>query len=54
MNLLAQRDAVNELHGDKFGTVVLANLIDVRDVRMIECRGRLCFTDETFWSEPQK
>ena len=39
MNLLAQRDAVDKLHRDEVHAIVLADLIDVRDVRMIE-RGR--------------
>ena len=40
MDLLAQRDAVDELHRDELHAIVFANLMDVRDVPMIErCRG---------------
>ena len=43
MNLLAQRDSFDVLHGDEVHTIALTNLVDVGDVRMIE-RGR--FTEE--------
>ena len=47
MNLLAQGYAVNELHGDEVHAVALADLMDGRDVRMIERRRRLRFLNKT-------
>src|SRR5262245_65767231 len=43
MNLVAQRLAIHEFHGDEVDAIMLANLIDVRDIRMIEGGGSLCF-----------
>ena len=37
---MAQREAIDELHGDEVRTITLTNLIDMRDVRMIEGSGR--------------
>src|SRR6266571_952443 len=48
MNLLAQRFAVDEFHCDEVHTFVLANLIDMRDVGMIERGGRFRLANETF------
>src|SRR5258706_15656841 len=48
MDFLAQRLAVNELHRDKVSAVALSNLVHVRDIRMIERRGRLRFPNKTF------
>src|SRR2546421_10830727 len=47
MNLLAQGGAIDEFHRDEVRTLALANLIDVRDVRMIECRCSRRFLFET-------
>ena len=41
MNLLAQRITVDVLHGDEVRAFALADFVDVRDVRMIECGGGL-------------
>ena len=42
-NLLAERLAIHKFHRNEIHAIVLANLVDVRDVRMIErgCRLRL-------------
>ncbi len=48
MNLLAQRLAIDELHRDEVRAIGFTNLVDVRDVRMIEGRGRLCLANEAF------
>ena len=39
MNLLAQRHAIDKLHGDEIHPIALANFMDRRDVGMIESRG---------------
>src|SRR6266550_899305 len=39
MNLLAQRHAIDKLHCDELGSVVLADFMDGSDVRMIKRRG---------------
>src|SRR6266568_6996802 len=47
MNLLAQRSAIDKLHGDEVHPFTLADFLDGGDVRMIErCRG-LCFLSES-------
>jgi hypothetical protein len=38
MNLLAQRNAVDELHGDEIHAIAFTNFIDMSDVRMIQSR----------------
>ena len=45
MNLLAQGLSLNVFHRDEVKTIGLTNLVDVRDVRMIERSrgGRLLF-----------
>ena len=48
MDFFAQSFTVNVFHGDEMHAFALADLIDVRDVRMIE-RGRgLRFANKTF------
>ena len=39
-DLVAQRYAIDVLHGDEVEAVCFANLVDVRDVWMVERRGR--------------
>src|SRR5713226_3223252 len=46
MNLFAQREAVDKLHRDEMHTLLLADFVDVRDVRMIERRGGLRLLDK--------
>ena len=46
MNLLAQRLAVDELHRDEIHTLPLADLINVRNVRVVKRGSRLCFLFE--------
>src|SRR5438445_13652421 len=46
MNLLAQRSAIDTLHGDEVHTVALADFMDGGDVRMIERRRGFCFLSE--------
>src|ERR1700730_16341095 len=46
MNLLAQRSAIDKLHGNEVHTVALADFMDGGDVRMIERRRGLCFLSE--------
>ena len=41
INLFAQREAVNILHRNEMHTLVLADFVDVRDVRMVKRRGGL-------------
>ena len=41
MDLLAQRDAVDELHGDVMHTIVFTDFEDLRDAGMAQCRRRL-------------
>ena len=43
----AQGVPVDKLHRDEVHAIVLANLVDVRDVRMIERRGSLGFLGES-------
>jgi hypothetical protein len=40
--------AVHEFHGDKLPPILLANIVDRADVRMIERRGGLGFAPKTF------
>src|SRR5262245_56986523 len=47
MNQLTQRVAVHIFHRDEVGAVVLTNLVNVRDVRMIEGRCCCCFLFES-------
>src|SRR6266550_2907000 len=44
---MLQRHAIEKLHGDEGLTVVFTNVVDCADVRMIQCRGSLCFALET-------
>ena len=46
-NLLAERLAIHKFHRNEIHAIVLANLVDVRDVRMIERRGSLGFLGES-------
>ena len=46
MNQLTQRDAIDKLHGDEMHGLIVADLIDVRDIRMIEGRRGHCFLFE--------
>src|SRR5436309_1253210 len=39
VNQLTQREAIDELHRDEVHAIALTNLVNVRDVRMVE-RGR--------------
>ena len=50
MNFFAQSLAIDELHRDEVRAFVLANLVDVRDVRMIERWGRFRLTNESVHS----
>ena len=43
---MAQYLPVDEFHRDEVQAFAVANLIDVRDVRMIEGRRGLCLLDE--------
>ena len=47
VNLFPQGLAVDKLHCDEVRAVSFANLVDVRDVRMIEGGRRFRFLDET-------
>ena len=41
MNLFAERNAVDKLHGNEVSALAFTNLVNVRDVRVVECgRGR--------------
>src|SRR5947208_6166173 len=42
VNLVAQRDSIDKLHRDEVSALTLTNFINVRDVRMIECRRGCC------------
>ncbi len=44
---MLQRQAVKKLHGDKSMTLILANLINRADIRMIQRRSRLCLALKT-------
>ena len=46
MNLRAQRDTINEFHGDEVNAFVLADFVNVRDVRMIQRGRRFCLASE--------
>ena len=46
MNLVAERGALDELHGDIVHALVLTNLEDLRDVWMTKRRGRLSFLNK--------
>ena len=46
MNLFAQRRAIDEFHRDEMRAGLLANLVDVRDVGMIQGRGSLRLLNE--------
>src|SRR5258708_37466004 len=50
MNLLAQRSAIDKLHGDEVHTVTLADFMDGSDVRMIERRRGCRFLFEAPYS----
>src|SRR5256885_10384279 len=52
MNLFAQRRAVDEFHRDEMRAGLLANLIDVRDVWVIQGGGSLRFLNEAPHSIP--
>ena len=45
-NALAERLAIDHLHGDEAKVVMRADLVDVSDVRVMERRGRLRLLDE--------
>ena len=48
MNYFAQRLAIDEFHRDEVHAIVLANLVDVRNVRMIQSgRGRRLLFEAT-------
>lgn len=42
-----ERDAIQKLHDKKGLTVLLPNLVNRADIRMIQGRGGTCFTAET-------
>src|SRR2546427_5400710 len=46
MDLLAQCYAVDQLHSDEVRATVLADLEDLRDVRMTECGSGLSFLNK--------
>ena len=46
MNLFAQRRAIDEFHGDEMRAGLLANFVDVRDVRVIQGGGSLRLLNE--------
>src|SRR5712692_11592559 len=43
VSVLAQRLPIDELHRDEVHTVSFTDFIDVRDVRMVQRSGGLCF-----------
>ena len=45
-NAMLQRHAVEKLHGNKGWSVLVINLVDGTDVRMVQCRGSLSFAAE--------
>src|SRR6266540_7293446 len=47
MNLLAQSHAIDKLHGNEVGAVVLSDLEDLRNVWVTQRRSRLCFANES-------
>src|SRR5437762_11028305 len=47
MNKLTQRKAINEFHGDEVQAISFTNLVDVRNVRMIQRGGSLRLLSET-------
>src|SRR5512132_2779400 len=47
MNLLAQSSPIHVLHRDKIQTIVLADFVDMGNVRMVEGRGGLGLLHET-------
>jgi hypothetical protein len=46
MDFCAERHAVDVLHRDEGRALAVADLVDVRDVGMIERRGRFCLADK--------
>src|ERR1043166_4152783 len=42
IDLFAQRDAIDELHGNEVHAVTLTNLVNMGDVRMIERSSGFC------------
>ena len=46
MNRFAQRLTVDKLHRNEMHSTALTDFINVRDVRMIECRRGLRFLDK--------
>src|SRR5258705_11266389 len=50
MDLMAERFAVDKLHRDVVRAFALTDLVDMRDVWMIESSGRLCFTNKPLHS----
>src|SRR5215813_9604029 len=47
MNLVAQRHAVDELHGNEVDIITPTNLVNVRNVRMIERGSSLCLLNKS-------
>src|SRR5437667_4850349 len=47
MNQLTKSKAVDELHGDEVRAIALTNLVDMRDVRMIEGGGSFGLANES-------
>src|SRR5687767_2004086 len=47
MNQLTKSKALDELHGDEVRTIALGNLIDMRDVRMIQGCGSFGLANES-------
>ncbi len=46
-NTMLQRQPVQKLHGDKRVTILLANVVDRADIRMIQCGRRFCLSPKT-------
>src|SRR5579862_2136601 len=42
-----QRQSIQKLHGDEGLSVLIVNLVDGADVRMVQCRGSLGFVLKT-------
>src|SRR4029077_2044761 len=47
-NAVLQRYAIQKFHGDERMTIMLADLVDCADVRMVQGRSCTCFAAETF------
>src|SRR4030095_9520675 len=50
MNLVSESDTVDELHCDESETITFSNLVDVGNMRMIQCGSGLGFSSKTFHS----